>query len=65
MSNKLFYILRKLVPSSVKTFLLRRIVLSLSNRMLEKWSKDTLEPLHQRIIRLEKELEKIKKMHDN
>jgi len=65
MSNKLFYILRKLVPSSVKTFLLRRIVRSLSNRMLEKWSKDALEPLHQRIIRLEKELEKIKKMHDN
>ena len=65
MLNKLFYILRKLIPSSVKTFLLRRIVRSLSNRMIEKWSKDTLEPLHQRIIRLEKELEKIKKMHDN
>ena len=65
MLNKIFYTLTKLIPSSVKTFLLRRIVRSLSNRIIQKWSKDTLEPLHQRIIRLEKEIEKIKKKHDN
>jgi hypothetical protein len=64
MSNKIFYILKKLIPSSIKTFFLRRILLSLSNMIIQKWSKDTLEPLHQKIIRLEKEIEKLKKTHD-
>jgi hypothetical protein len=64
MSNKIFYILKKLIPSSIKTFFLRRILLSLSNMIIQKWSKDTLEPLHQKIIRLEKEIEKIKKTRD-
>jgi len=64
MSNKIFYILKKLIPSSIKTFFLRRILLSLSSMIIQKWSKDTLEPLHQKIIRLEKEIEKIKKTRD-
>jgi len=39
--------------------------MSISKKIIESWSKDTLEPLHQKIIRLEKEVKKIKKMHDN
>ena len=64
MFNRIFNLFLKLTPAVVKTFILRRIVTSISKSLVEKWSKDSLEPLHQQIIRLEKEVEKIKKMHD-
>lgn len=65
MSYRLLKLFLKLTPKSLKTFILKRIVASISQKIIEKWSRDTLEPLHQKIIRLEKEVKKIKKMHDN
>ena len=65
MFNKIFNLFLKLIPARIKTFLLQRITSSISQKMLEKWSTDTLEPLHQKITRLEQEVKKIKKMHDS
>lgn len=65
MFNRIFNLFLKLIPARIKTFFLRRIIASISQKMIQAWSKDTLEPLHQKIIRLEQEVKKIKKMHDS
>lgn len=55
----------KLIPRQIKTFVLHRIVISVTSELSESWSAEIIEPLYQKITRLEIELEKIKKKLKN
>lgn len=51
----------KVFPPKIKEMILQRIVLSITTAHIKKWEQQTLYPLHQKLVRLEMEVEKLKK----
>ena len=45
----------------LKERILQRIVLSVTNAHIKNWESQTLQPLHQKLVRLEMEIKKLKK----
>lgn len=54
-------IFTRFIPAKIKTFIIHRIVMSISKEIVQNWEMQNLIPLHQKIVRLEMEIKNLKK----